>query len=137
MAQATYKRGLIIYATLPNNSGAAISVGDVLEDDASNGIKALTNGGNFLGVSHEDIADGDEGVVELPTLAVYEIDLATGFNPAQLDAVYAAGSGTFDDGSGHAAALAAGYIVDVDPASGSAIARTAMISEKLSPAAHG
>lgn len=134
---STYKRGHIVYVTLPNNSGADISVGDDLEDDTSNGVTALTNGGNFLGVAHEDIADGSSGAVELPAYAVYEIDLATAFNPAQLDAVYAAGANTFDAGTGHAAALAAGYIVDTDPASGAATARAVMISEKLNPAAHG
>lgn len=134
---STYKRGHIVYVTLPNNSGSTITVGDDVEDDASNGVKALTNGGDFLGVAHETILTGASGVIELPAFAVYEIDLATGFDPAQLDAVYAAGSNTFDDGTGHAAALAAGYIMDTNPASGASNARAAMISGKLNPAAHG
>lgn len=133
----TYKRGNIIYVTLPNNSGAALSVGDEVEDDASNGVQALTNGGNLLGICHDDIANGAEGTIEFPCGAVYEVDLATGFNPAQLDPIFAAGSGTFDDGTGHAAALAAGYIVDTDPASGTATARAVLISEKFLTAAHG
>lgn len=137
MAQATYKRGPIIYVTLPNNTGANLNVGDLVQDDGSNGIKALLDAGGgvnaFLGVCHEDIALAEEGVVEIPVMAVYEVELATGFNPAQLDPIYPAGSGEFDGGAG--SDVVAGYIMDIDPASG-ATARAAMISEKLNPATH-
>ena len=135
MAQATLKRGNYVPVTLPNNSGAAISAGDLVEDDASNGIKALTDGGGFLGVAHDDIADGDSGVVWIPSgNSVWEIDLATGFNPAQLDLIYAAGSGTFDGGS--ATNPNCGFIVDTDPASGVATARAILNSQKFDPALH-
>jgi len=135
MAQATFKRGNYVPVTLPNNSGAAISAGDLVEDDASNGIKALTDGGSFLGVAHDDIADSASGVVWIPSgNSVWEVDLATAFNPAQLDSIYAAGSGTFDAGT--SSDPICGFIVDTDPASGVATARAVLISQKLNPDVH-
>lgn len=135
MAQATFKRGNYVPVTLPNNSGANISAGDLVEDDASNGIQALADSGSLLGVAHDDIDDGDSGTVWIPACnSVWEIDLATGFNPAQLDPIYAAGSGTFDAGS--ATNPICGFIVDTDPASGVATARAVLISQKLNPDVH-
>jgi len=134
---SVYKAGPMQLETVANNSGSAISVGDDLEDDASNGVQALTNGGNLFGVAHEDIADGDTGAMEVPLGAIYEVDLATGFDPNRNDAIYAAGSNTFDDGTGHAAALACGYIVNTNPASGSALAQAMLFGSWVNTAAHG
>jgi len=135
MAQATFKRGNYIPVTLPNNSGSTITAGDLVADDGSNGITALTDGVGLLGVAHDTILTGASGVVWIPSgNSVWEIDLATGFNPAQLDPIYAAGSGTFDDGS--ATNPNCGFIVDTNPASGSATARAVLVSVKLNPALH-
>ena len=132
---ASIKRGDYQTVTLPNNTGAAISKGDWVEDDASNGIKALTDGGNLLGCAHENIALLASGEVEIPgPTAVYEVDLATGFNPSFLTDIYPAGSNTFDGGSQNNPK--AGYIVDFDPASGSNKARAIILCQKNGPALH-
>ena len=133
---ASLKRGEILPVTLVNNTAIAISKGDWVEDDASNGIKALTDGGNLLGCAHEDIAvSGGVGVVDIPSpTSVWEVDLATGFNPSYLDDIYPAGSNTFDGGSLNNPK--AGYIVDFNPASGSNKARAVILCQKNGPALH-
>ena len=133
---ASLKRGEILPVTLVNNTATAIAKGDWVEDDASNGLKALTDGGNLLGNAHENIAaSGGVGVVDIPSpTSVWEIDLATGFNPSYLDDIYPAGSNTFDGGS--ATNPKAGYIVDFNPASGSNKARAVILCQKNGPALH-
>jgi len=132
---ASLKRGDIQPVTLPNNSGITISAGDWVEDDGSNGVKALTDGGNLLGCAHDEIATAYSGVIDIPSpTSVWEVDLATGFNPAPLDDIYPAGSNTFDGGS--ATNPKAGYIVDFNPASGSNKARAIILCQKNDPALH-
>ena len=133
---ASLKRGDIQPVTLPNNTVTAISKGDWVEDDGSNGIKALTDGGNLLGCAHEDIAaSGGVGIIDIPGAnSVWEIDLATGFNPSYLDAIYPAGTNTFDGGT--ATNPCAGYIVDFNPASGSNKARAIILCQKNGPPLH-
>ena len=132
---ASLKRGDIQPVTLPNNSGVTISKGYWVEDDGSNGIKALTDGGNLLGCAHEDITTAYSGVIDIPSAnSVWEIDLATGFNPSFLDAIYPAGTNTFDGGA--ATNPCAGYIVDFNPASGSNKARAIILCQKNGPPLH-
>lgn len=133
---ASIKRGDYQTVTLPNNTASAISAGDWVEDDGSNGIKALTDGGNLLGCAHEDIAaSGGVGEVDIPSpTSVWEVDLATGFNPNYLDDIYPAGSNTFDGGSQNNPK--AGYIVDTNPASGSNKARAIILCQKNGPPLH-
>lgn len=135
--QATYKQGPMVQVTLSNGSGSALNVGDLVQDDGSNDIDALADAGGgtnaLLGICHEDIASGDTGYVEIPLGAVYEVSLATGFDPSYLDAIYPAGSGEFDAGA--ASDVASGYIVDTNPSSGGT-ARAVLLTEKMNPPAH-
>jgi len=128
---SVYKAGPMQLVTVANNSGSAISVGDDLEDDASNGVQALTDGGALLGVAHGDIADGDTGDMEVPLGAIYEVDLATGFDPNRNDPIAAAGSNTFDVGTGGDPVC--GYIVNTNPASGSALAQAMLLTTWMNP----
>lgn len=131
--QAEYKRGKIVMVTLYNGSGADLSAGDLVEDDGVGNIQALTDGGSLLGVCHEDIANGEEGPVELPVFAVYKVKAATGVDFGLLDPIYAAGAGEFDTGA--TGNIPAGWVVDEDPAA-AAYFRAVLVCEKFQLTAH-
>lgn len=134
--QAQRKRpadGLVLSATLANNSGADLSAGDLVQDDGAGGIAALADGGAFLGICHTAIANGETGAVELQALAVYKVMAAAGVDFALLDPIYPAGNGTFDAGS--VGDVPAGWVVDGDPGAGEAF-EAALVCEKFQMTAH-
>lgn len=131
--QAEYKRGEVVMVTLHNGSGAKLKAGDLVEDDGSHGIKALTDGGPLLGICHENIEDGADGPVEIPCGAIYKVKAAAGVDFGFLDPIYAAGGGEFDAGS--AGNIPAGWVIDEDPPAG-AYFRALLVSEKFRLTAH-
>lgn len=138
--QAEFKRGdsygasLIVPAKLNNDSGSGLNAGDLVERDGD-GVKALTDGGSLLGVCHEDIANGETGIVDLPIFAVYKVTLASagtydseGDAPDYGSVLTAAGSGEFDSTT---TTLACGFIIDSDPASGDTCNAVLMCADML------
>ena len=110
---ATFKSGCINYVTVRNaHASTAISAGDPVEA-TTNGVQPISSDGNAVfGFAHEDItANGGTGVVEVSCGAVYEIDLATGFNPAFLTEADITTAGEAEATAG----TALGYVVGEDP----------------------
>jgi hypothetical protein len=110
---ATFKSGCINYITVRNaHATDSIAAGDPVEA-TTNGVEPIQTAGHAVfGFAHEDIAAGDSGVIEVSCGAVYELDLASSFNPQFLTQADIDTAGKAKTSAG----TAFGYVVGEDPA---------------------
>ena len=115
---AIFKSGCINYITVRNaHASVKINAGDPVEA-TTNGVQPIqANGNAVFGFAHEDItANGGTGVVEVSYGAIFELSLASSFNPQFLTEVDIDTTGKAKTKVG----TAFGYVVGEDPAASAA-----------------